>query len=78
MVKSQYEYTIKTCNYSRDAINRRIEWLNGIASEGWELVCVDLSTQYVNSGYTYGNPSYIFRRPVKYVTPDYNPNNYVK
>ena len=78
MVKNQYEYTIKKCNYSRDAINRRIDWLNGIASEGWELVCVDTSTQYVQSGYTYGEPSYIFRRLVKYVTPDYNPNNYAK
>lgn len=78
MCKSQYEYTIKKCNYSRDAINKRIKWLNEIAAEGWELVCVDTSTQYVSSGYIYGQPSYIFRRPIKYVTPDYNPNDYIK
>lgn len=78
MCESQYEYTIKKCNYSRDAINKRIKWLNEIASEGWELVCVDTSTQYVSSGYIYGYPSYIFRRPIKYDTPDYNPDNYAK
>ena len=78
MCKSQYEYTIKKCNYNRDDINRRIDWLNEIAREGWELVCVDVSTQRVIGGYTNGEPSYIFRRPVKYVTPDYNPNDYTK
>ena len=78
MCKSQYEYAIEKCRYNIDDISGRVKWLNDIASEGWELVCVDTSTQRVFGGDTYGEPSYIFRRFVKYVTPDYNSNDYSK